>query len=55
MNLFETKKGTVNKSYDNEGAKAMVLFMMNRGEQIEVKFGVDKNGYSYAWVPIRHP
>lgn len=50
MNLFETKKGTANKSYDNEGAKAMVLFMMNRSEQINVKFRIDQNGYPYAWV-----
>ena len=43
-------QGTKQQEYDNTGAHAEVMKMMNRGDKLSVKFGTTKTQHPYAWV-----
>ena len=38
------------QQYDNNGAHAEVMKIMNRGDKLSVKFGTTKTQHPYAWV-----
>ena len=46
---FAALQGT-KQQYDNNGAHAEVIKMMNRGDKLSVKFGKTKTQHPYAWV-----
>jgi len=53
MNLnfnFAALQGSKQQEYDNNGAHAEVMKMMNRGEKLSVRFGTTKTQHPYAWV-----
>lgn len=43
-----------NMPYDNNGAHAEVVKMMNRGEKLSVKFGITKDLHPYAWIESKN-
>lgn len=47
---FDFTQGSAVKKYDNEGAYQTLLTMMNRKEQLTVKFYSGKDGIPCAWV-----
>lgn len=47
---FSALQGTKLQEYDNNGAHAEVVKMMNRGDKLSVKFGTTKTQHPYAWV-----
>lgn len=47
---FAALQGTKLQQYDNNGAHAEVIKLMNRGEKLSVKFGTTKTQHPYAWV-----
>ena len=47
---FAALQGTKQQQYDNNGAHAEVMKMMNRGDKLSVKFGKTKTLHPYAWV-----
>ena len=46
---FAELQGT-KQQYDNNGAHAEVIKIMNRGDKLSVKFGTTKTLHPYAWV-----
>ena len=48
--FFAALQGTKQQEYDNNGAHAEVMKMMNRGDKLSVKFGATKTQRPYAWV-----
>lgn len=42
------------QQYDNVGAHAEVVKMMNRGDKLSVKFGTTKDGHPYAWLESKN-
>lgn len=50
---FAALQGTKQQQYDNNGAHAEVMKMMNRGDKLSVKFGKTKTLHPYAWVESR--
>ena len=51
LNLnFAALQGTKQQEYDNNGAYAEVMKMMNRGDKLSIKFGTTKTQHPYAWV-----
>lgn len=50
---FAALQGTKQQEYDNNGANAEVVKMMNRGDKLSVKFGTTKTMHPYAWVESR--
>lgn len=49
---FVALQGTT-QQYDNVGAQAEVVKMMNRGDKLSVKFGA-KDGRPYAWLESKN-
>ena len=47
---FAALQGTKQQEYDNNGAHAEVVKMMNRGDKLSVKFGTTRTQHPYAWV-----
>ena len=47
---FAELQGTTQQQYDNNGAHAEVMKIMNRGDKLSVKFGTTKTQHPYAWV-----
>ena len=47
---FAALQGNKQQEYDNNGAHAEVMKMMNRGDKLSVKFGTTKTQHPYAWV-----
>ena len=47
---FADLQGTKQQEYDNNGAHAEVVKMMNRGDKLSVKFGTTRTQHPYAWV-----
>ena len=47
---FASLQGSIQQQYDNCGAHAEVMKMMNRGDKLSVKFGTTKTSHPYAWV-----
>ena len=47
---FSAMQGSNLQQYDNNGAHAEVMKMMNRGDKLSVKFGTTKTQHPYAWV-----
>lgn len=47
---FAALHGTKLQQYDNNGAHAEVIKLMNRGDKLSVKFGTTKTQHPYAWV-----
>lgn len=47
---FAALQGNKQQQYDNNGAHAEVMKMMNRGDKLSVKFGTTKTQHPYAWV-----
>ena len=43
-------QGAKQQQYDNNGAHAEVVKMMNRGDKLSVRFGKTKTHHPYAWV-----
>ena len=50
---FSAMQGSNLQQYDNNGAHAEVMKMMNRGDKLSVKFGTTKTQHPYAWVESR--
>ena len=50
---LECDKPSVKQAYDNAGAFATLLAIMNRNANINVEFRLDKNNYHYAWIETR--
>ena len=48
--FFVELLGTKQQEYDNDGAHAEVMKMMNRGDKLSIKFGTTKTQHPYAWV-----
>ena len=48
--FFAALQGTKQQEYDNTGAHAEVMKMMNRGDKLTIKFGTTKTQHPYAWV-----
>ena len=47
---FAALQGTKQQEYDNNGAHAEVVKMMNRGDKLSVRFGTTRTQHPYAWV-----
>ena len=47
---FASLQGSKQQQYDNCGAHAEVMKMMNRGDKLCVKFGTTKTRHPYAWI-----
>lgn len=47
---FAALQGSKLQEYDNNGAYAEVMKMMNRGDKLTIKFGTTKTQHPYAWV-----
>ena len=47
---FASLQGTKQQQYDNNGAHAEVMKMMERGDKLSVKFGKTKSQHPYAWI-----
>ncbi len=43
----------VKQAYDNAGAFAAVMEIMNRSSNLNVEFKLDKNNFHYAWIEAR--
>lgn len=50
---LECDKPSVKQAYDNAGAFATLLSIMNRNANINVEFRLDKNNFHYAWIETR--
>lgn len=50
---FSALQGTT-QQYDNVGAQAEVIKMMNRGDKLSVKFGTTKDNHPYAWLESKN-
>ena len=42
------------RTYDNAGALEEVLRMMSNGENLDIRFGTDKQNNPYAWIESRY-
>lgn len=47
---FSALQGAKQQEYDNNGAHAEVVKMMNRGDKLSVRFGTTRTQHPYAWV-----
>ena len=50
---LECDKPNVKQAYDNAGAYAMLMSIMNRNSNINVEFKLDKDNFHYAWIESR--
>ena len=50
---LDIDKPSVKQSYDNAGAYATLLSIMERYSNINVEFRLDKENYHYAWVEAK--
>lgn len=50
---LECDKPSVKQAYDNAGAFATLLAIMNRNSNINVEFRLDKENFHYAWIETR--
>ena len=47
---LDCDKPNVVQVYDNAGAYATLMAIMNRGNRTDVQFKLDKDNYHYAWI-----
>ena len=50
---LDIDKPSVKQAYDNAGAYATLLSIMERNSNINVEFRLDKENYHYAWVEAK--
>lgn len=50
---LDCDKPSVKQAYDNAGAFATLLSIMNRNGNINVEFRLDKENFHYAWIESR--
>ena len=50
---LECDKPNVKMAYDNSGAYATVMEILNRNSNINVEFKLDKENFHYAWIETR--
>ena len=50
---LECDKPNVKQAYDNSGAYATVMEILNRNSSINVEFKLDKENFHYAWIETR--
>ena len=50
---LECDKPNVKQAYDNAGAYAMLMSIMNRNSNINGEFKLDKDNFHYAWIESR--
>lgn len=47
---LDCEKSNLKQVYDNAGAYATFMAVMNRGNRTDVQFKLDKDNYHYAWI-----
>ena len=47
---LDCEKSNLKQVYDNAGAYATFMAIMNRGNRTDVQFKLDKDNYHYAWI-----
>ena len=47
---LDCEKSNLKQVYDNVGAYATFMAIMNRGNRTDVQFKLDKDNYHYAWI-----